>query len=255
MQNLGGLESELEQHVVEAWPAAETEELDGWLLRSSGGPTHRGNSASTLAAGTALSLDERIERAERWYAERGRSAMIQIGPCCQPAGLEQRLEQRGYHEHGDSLAAVATTATVVQRTTSKLQSRVELEPSPTWLAIAEGSSRHASSKDILRGFLRRLGTRCRFVSAWLSPDQPAAIGLGITSPGRLGVYAMHTVPELRRRGAALAALQALARHALDGGYPGLYLLVDAQNVPARALYAQSGFQDVYRYHYRIQGGP
>ena len=246
---------ELEQRVVEAWPAAESEELDGWLLRCSGGPTHRGNSVATLAAGSVLSLAERIQRAERWYAERGRSAMIQIGPGAQPPELDRLLEQRGYLEHGDSRAAVAPTSTVLERTTTRLQTLVELQPSPAWLAIAEGSSRHASTKDIFRGFLRRLGPRCRYVTAWLTPDQPAAICLGISSPGQLGVYAMHTVPELRKRGAARAALQALAAHALERGDPELYLLVDAQNTPARALYAQSGFRDVYAYHYRIQGGP
>jgi len=247
---------ELEQQVVEAWPAAESAELDGWLLRASGGPTHRGNSVATLGAGSALGLEQRIESAERWYAERGRSAMIQIGPCAQPAGLDQRLEERGYRKHGDSVAALAPSATVAQRTPSELRTLVELEPSPAWLGIAEGSSRHAGSKEIFRAFLQRLGPRCRYVTAWLAPDQPAAICLGITSPGRLGVYAMHTVPELRKRRAARAALHALARHALDGDeYPELYLLVDAQNTPARALYAQSGFQDLYGYHYRVQSGP
>jgi hypothetical protein len=36
----------LEQAVVFAWPASETADVDGWLLRASGGPTNRGNSHS-----------------------------------------------------------------------------------------------------------------------------------------------------------------------------------------------------------------
>jgi hypothetical protein len=54
---------ELEEAVVDAWPAAETADLDGWLLRASGGPSHRGNSVATLEAGSQLELDARIERA------------------------------------------------------------------------------------------------------------------------------------------------------------------------------------------------
>ena len=73
------LAGELERLVVDAWPAAETEELDGWLLRASGGPTHRGNSVATLAAGSALSLDQRIARAEQWYRERERTAELLTG--------------------------------------------------------------------------------------------------------------------------------------------------------------------------------
>jgi GNAT superfamily N-acetyltransferase len=244
--------AELERQVVGAWPAAEAQELDGWLLRSSGGPTHRGNSVATLTAGTRLSLDARIAGAERWYRERGRPALIQIGPSAAPAELDAVLERRGYAVYGDSLAVLAATSRVIERTASPLQTSVEDAPSSAWLGIAEGSSRHASTKDIFRGFLTRLGARCRYVTAWLGPAQPAAICLGVTSPGRLGVYAMHTVPELRKRGAARAALHAIARQALAQGYGELYLLVDAHNAPARALYAQSGFRDLYRYHYRLQ---
>ena len=56
---MGQRERELEQAVVDSWPAAETHELDGWLLRASGGPTHRGNSVATLCAGRK-SLELRI---------------------------------------------------------------------------------------------------------------------------------------------------------------------------------------------------
>jgi len=246
------LAGELERLVVDAWPAAETEDLDGWLLRASGGPTQRGNSVATLDAGSALSLEERIARAEQWYRARERTAIIQIGPTAMPDGLDAALEQRGYRRHGDSVAAVAAPQVVSDHTKSVLKASVEPSPNAEWLGIVEGSSRHASTKDVLRGFLARLGTRCRFVTAWVQ-EQPAAIALGIPSPGRLGVYAMHTVPELRRRGAARAVLHALAGTALTEGQGELYLLVDAQNVAARSLYTHNGFRDVYHYHYRIQG--
>jgi ribosomal protein S18 acetylase RimI-like enzyme len=246
------LAQELERQVVDAWPAAEAEELDGWLLRASGGPTHRGNSVATLAAGSALGIDERIARAEAWYRSRERVAMIQLGPTAAPAELDAELERRGYRRHGDSVAAIATSQNVREHTKSLLRTSVEAQPSAEWLGIVESSSRHASTKQVFLGFLTRLGARCSYVTAWVA-DQPAAIGLGITSPGRLGIYAMHTVPELRRRGAARAALHALAESALADGQGELYLLVDAQNTAARALYAQTGFRDVYHYHYRIAG--
>jgi ribosomal protein S18 acetylase RimI-like enzyme len=247
------LAGELERLVVDAWPAAETEELDGWLLRASGGPTNRGNSVATLAAGSALGLEERIARTEQWYRERGRTAVLQIGPTAAPEGLDAALEQRGYRRHGDSVTAVAAPQVVREHTKSVLRASVESSPNAEWLGIVESSSRHASTHEVLRGFLARLGARCRFVTAWVQ-EQPAAIGLGITSPGRLGVYAMHTVPELRRRGAARAVLHALAGTALAEGQGELYRLVDAQNTGARSLYTHNGFRDVYHYHYRIQGG-
>ena len=244
-------ERELEEAVVDAWPAAERLELDGWLLRASGGPTHRGNSVATLAAGSALDLPDRIERMEEWYRERGKPAMVQVGPCAAPEGLDAALGARGYREEGAAIMAVASAELVAAASVSGLDSGIERAPSAAWLSIVASSSRFAASPDVFFGFLARLEGRCRFVTAHVD-GAPAAICLCITSGTRLGVYAMLTVPAFRRRGAARATLHAAAKCALSDGQSELYLLVEGENVAARALYAQCGFRDVYRYHYRVK---
>ncbi len=261
-------ERELEQAVVESWPAAECQPLDGWLLRCSGGPTRRGNSVATLAAGTALSLEQRLAQTEAWYLARGRRAQLQVGPCTVPPGLDAALEQRGYGKTGEAVVMTAAAARVAQLTGSQQPSeavctRVEAQPGPAWRGIAAATSRFASSPEVLDGFLQRLAERGCCASAWLGstagapPEQGTAAGmaLGIAWGRWLGVYAMHTRPKLRRRGVARALLRALAEHALAGGTRQLYLLVEPGNLPARALYAQCGFGDVYEYHYREQPGP
>jgi ribosomal protein S18 acetylase RimI-like enzyme len=63
---------------------------------------------------------------------------------------------------------------------------------------------------------------------------------------------MLTVPAARRMGAGSSLLRSLALTALEAQMEELYLLVDADNAPARALYARAGFRDLYRYHYRVQ---
>ena len=42
----------------------------------------------------------------------------------------------------------------------------------------------------------------------------------------------------------------LARFAASRGAERLYLQVELENEPARALYARAGFVEAYRYHYR-----
>jgi RimJ/RimL family protein N-acetyltransferase len=254
---------ELERVVVDAWPANEVAEHEGWLLRASGGPTHRGNSVATLAADGDASLDARIEGAEAWYRERGRRAMFQVGPCAAPAGLDAALAARGYRREGAALLARAEVATVLERSREARSSgaaagdtplpvRVESRPSAAWLALNASSSRFASSMDVFRAFLERLGGRCRFVAVCAPSGEAVASGLGIASGAYLGVYAMFTRPDFRRRGAARRALHALAQSAHeDGATHQLYLLVEGHNTAARHLYAQCGFRDVYAYHYRV----
>lgn len=269
----------LEQTVVDAWPALEHVELDGWILRASGGPTHRGNSAATLRAGSGLDFALRIERTEAWYRERNKSARVQVGPCSRPEGLDAVLDARGYAREGEAWVATATAREVVRRSRptaragevahrpvvaaalsqrmarapSVFRTVVEHAPSPEWLAMAAGASRFAESQDVFFGFLERLEGRSSFVIARDQDGAPAATCLCIRAEGRLGVYAMFTLPAQRRRGAGRALLHAAGSSALHEGQAELYLLVEGGNSAARSLYAACGFKDVYRYHYRVLG--
>ncbi len=245
------LSYDLEDAVVDAWPAAECEELDGWLLRASGGPTHRGNSVATLQAGSALTLVSRIEHAEAFYRARSLAPMFQVGPCAVPAGLDQALAERGYRIDGEAMAAVASPADVIACLPRTLEASVTLRPSEAWLEIAGRAGRFVDSYDVFMGFLSRLGTRCRFVTARDVRGQPVATCFGISSEERLGVYAMLTLPDARRKGAGAALLRALAESALADRMRELYLLVETSNTGARTLYARAGFADLYRYHYRV----
>jgi GNAT superfamily N-acetyltransferase len=279
---------ELETMVVDAWPGAETAERGGWLLRASGGPTHRGNSVATLQATGAIGLDARIDDAEAWYRQRARPPLFQVGPCAAPTGLDAALAARGYAIEGAARFAAAPARDVIARTAAlagmdgtartgmashaatPLRASVEPRPNAAWLDIKRTTSRFAGQVENFFGFITRLGERCRFVTVYAPhgerdvPDRSgpaavegvatvegvAAVGLGIASGHRLGVYAMLTVPAFRRRGAATAALQALAASALSDGLSELYLLYEAGNGAARELYERSGFRDVYQYHYR-----
>jgi N-acetylglutamate synthase len=249
-------ELELETMIVDAWPAREAAAQEGWLLRASGGPTHRGNSTATLVTTGNSSLEARIERVESWYRERGQPAMFQIGPCASPAGLDAALAARGYALVGASSFASAASAVVFARAalppSLALQAapRVEASASPGWLELNASASRFAGQFDGFLGFISRLGSRCRFVTVHAEHGEPVASGLGVRSGQRLGIYAMLTAPAFRRRGAARVALHALAHSALESGMSELYLLFDQSNTAARTLYYQSGFRAVYHYHYR-----
>jgi len=242
---------ELEDAVIDAWPPAEYVDLDGWGLRASGGPTKRGNSVATLNAGKALSLDERIAGAEAFYRERGQPAIFQVGPAATPAGLDAELAARGYRVVGETFAAIADPSEVVARVSRTYETSLATSASDAWLSHAGHTSRFRDAYEVFTATLARLGTRCRFVSARSARGAIVGTCLGIASEDRLGIYAMLVVPELRRRGVGKSILRALAESALSERMRELYLLVEEDNSVARALYAQAGFQELFRYHYRI----
>ncbi len=244
---------ELEDRVVGAWPADETLNLKGWLARRSGGPTHRGNSVSTLRLEPGTDVASLIEQTEAWYRERGQAPQFQLGPCVAPGDLDELLAAHGYRKEGGALFAAAAPARVTASTSAPTQTRLAASPDASWLSVAAGASRFAATEHVFMGFLTRLGSRCAYATALDEHGRAIGAGLGIRSGEHLGIYAMFTLPEQRRQGAAAAVLGAFAEHALGADIRELYLLVGEDNVAARALYAKSGFADVYSYHYRVIG--
>jgi ribosomal protein S18 acetylase RimI-like enzyme len=240
-----------ERTVVEAWPAAETVQLAGWLLRASGGPTHRGNSVSTLGATGAHSIEDRLDLVEGWYRERQKRPMLQVGPCATPAGLEDVLKERGYKVEGEAVLCTGTPTEVNEHCANRLETIVEYEAHTAWLELCGRASRFAATYDVFTGFLDRLGDRARFVSTRDEAGHTLATCLAVASPGegRLGIYAMFTRSDARRRGAARALLGAAAKAAMVENLSELYLQVETDNAAARALYAGTGFYDLFSYRY------
>ncbi len=239
--------------MADAWPAAETEELDGWLLRATGGPSKRSNSVATHEATTTseLTLEARLEHVEAWYATRGQRALLQVGPCAAPSELDQTLANRGYARVGETLVmtAVPSEIAALRVKAAKLETSLGFTPSPAFQALLR-ESRFAGHEDTLLAVFRNLGTRCRFLVVRDLRGVPLGSCVGIASEDRLGIYALLTLPEARRRGVARTMLQSLAQSALAESMRELYLQVESENAPALALCEQAGFREFYRYHYR-----
>jgi ribosomal protein S18 acetylase RimI-like enzyme len=241
---------ELEEMIVDAWPAAETCDLDGWLLRASGGPTRRGNSVATLSCSASdLTLEDRIARAEAFYRERAQPALFQVGPCVQPKELDATLSTRGYEKTGEAAVMVAAPEDLARDSAAEYDVRIERTASAAWSQIALHAGRFANATDALDGALRRLGSRVRFVTGYEAGVACATCYL-IASEDRLGIYGMLTLPASRRRGAARDLLRGIGSNAQREQVSELYLMVEHANTAARALYVHSGFRDLYNYHYR-----
>jgi GNAT superfamily N-acetyltransferase len=104
-----------------------------------------------------------------------------------------------------------------------------------------------------RGILQRIVPPKGFAEVQYD-GKPAALGMGVMEQGWVGIFAMATRPEFRRRGAATAVLHALAEWGRARGAMRMYLQVMEDNPPARALYAGIGFETLYSYYYRTAPG-
>jgi ribosomal protein S18 acetylase RimI-like enzyme len=246
------LTAALEERAFFAWPAEEVKELDGWRLRYTRGVTRRANSVWPNAGGAAVPLDRRLREVEAFYRSRGQRAQYQLSPVATPPGLDHELDQRGYVIDAPVEVQTATLAaqTLVPPAPG-IRTEVTLVPTARWFEVSALRGRFAPVADVYRALLGRLGAgRAVYVLAE-HRGIPAAVGLGVVDGGWMGIFAMSTLPELRRMGLASAVLRALMRAAAERGVERLYLQVEQDNQAARALYAAAGFTTAYRYHYRV----
>jgi GNAT superfamily N-acetyltransferase len=252
---VSSLVSELDTLAFDAWRAALVQELDGWHLRFNHGVTNRANSVWPNAMGGALSLQDRISRVEAFYTERGQAALYQLSPACRPDHLDQHLAGLGYQRISPVSIQVADCEEVESRTPESKQMTVEVSETLTepWIEISAHRGRWSGDQlPVYRALLERAGGRTGFALV-RREGQPVGVGFGVARSGWVGVFAMLTVPELRQRGVGAAVLSSLACWARGHGAKRMYLQVEQDNAPARALYARVGFAEVYCYHYRRAG--
>jgi N-acetylglutamate synthase len=232
---------ELEAVAYDFWRAPDVAELDGWRLRFAHGVSGRANSVWPNGSGT-LPLDEKIDRAEEWYHARGAPVLFQLTVAARPPGLDDALIARGYEARNAPVSVqVALLDDVLERTDGEAAVTQELDDA--WLQLWAGT----------RGFANHDAARAILTDgdAAFARVGEVAVGRGVAVGEWLGITAMATLPEARRRGHARAIVHALARWAEGRGCKRAIVQVDTANDAALTLYGNAGFAPHHEYHYRI----
>ncbi len=239
-----------------AWPAHEEQALDGWLLCLSGGRTRRTNSAQPLAAGE-LPLDEKIARCEAFYRSAGQPAVFKLTPASEPQTLDRRLAELGYALADPTCVSCADLEPLLRRSAHEAQdSAIALDRvSPAaWLeACEELTGIDAEQKASLGETLARSAAANRahaFVTLTRGAT-PVAQGFGVVCDDALYLAQLVTAPSERRHGLGRRTVLALCGWGAQHGAKRALLQVVASNAPAVALYADLGFEEAYRYWYRM----
>ncbi|WP_157930747.1 GNAT family N-acetyltransferase [Glycomyces xiaoerkulensis] len=228
---------ELERRLAASWPAVETEDFGGWLLRYSEGFSRRANSVLAPTEPDA-GLEEAIGRVERWYGARGARPLVSVAlPVARR--LDRALAQRGWTAEAET--AVLTKP--VEAGDASPEVAISHEPGPELLEqLGRGKPRAAAAvlgSGPTRAFaeIRRDGVLAARGRAAIEGDVAAVSGIG-------------TLPRYRRRGLGGEVLRALEAWAASAGAHRVALQVEADNDAALSVYGRQGFQERYRYWYR-----
>jgi N-acetylglutamate synthase len=209
------------------------------------------SSACHAAHGAADRLGERVDAAERFFAERGAIARFQVCADC-PAELDRSLARRSYRwETPISLLTAFASASTRVHPPPGTTVCVETSLGTDWLTVlSETSAAHTDVVHETR-LLHRID-RPRAYLTVLADGEPVGIGRAVADSGWTGIFNMATAPRVRRRGVARLILSAIARWADVHDAPLLHLQVERLNEAALGLYNSAGYTQLATYHYRTQ---
>ncbi len=236
----------IERAGVNAWPALETADLQGWLWRYSDGGSQRANSVSALAF-RGTNLETAIDEAERRYASRGVKTMFQVSDVAAPSNLDKRLEARGYRINDPCITLVKSieAAAAVDGVTC------DATVTPDWFECY-ASVITPERRRIAPQILERVPKDAAFC-ALRRGGRIVATALAVPTGDIVIAECVATVADARGTGAASSVMRGLEAWAAQRGCRTAALQALAHNAPAQALYSRLGYRARGGYHLRVKG--
>ncbi|UCE10069.1 MAG: GNAT family N-acetyltransferase [Candidatus Thorarchaeota archaeon] len=242
--------AKLERIAFNAWRARDLEYLGEWILRANDGITRRANSALPIGS-PKMETSKAIEHVIGFYESRGLPPRFQMSPACEPSNLDDTVQAFGF-ELG--LTVSIQTAPIDSVASNGGKHEVDLidAPTPSWLnAYAKGGNFDRHSLATRKGIMDR--TLPEKVFASVSMDGGiVGVGFGVRENEWVGLFSLVTLDNYRRQGVALSINSAIAEWGRRRGAAKCYLQVETENKPALRLYNKLGFEEVYRYWYRVR---
>src|SRR5262245_58720091 len=205
MRNLlpdaAGAIAALERASLRAWPPRESEALGGWRLRHGGARSRRLNSVQTCRFDAGLEVSAAIERAERWYAERGSPACFHLTDTAQPDGLDAALAARRYSVVTPTSVLAADAAEIAGSPAGEVG--LVARAGPELVDAISGPGWPAALRREREALFARIEPAHRFALVRVD-GRPAAAGLCVADGDLAGLFSMRTQPAFRRRGLASA---------------------------------------------------
>lgn len=239
----------IEEASFNAWPALNVLLYDGWLLRFANGYTKRANSVNGLYQGS-LQTEMKIDYCEAVYRQQHLRPIFRLTPLISPDDLDHHLQAWDY-KHIDHTSVQLLDLREIEPAHSE---RAMILPSrggiDSWLGSFHELNPQRRDADTHRQMLHKIVCmKCLMVL--IVDDEIVACGLGIADGDYLGLFDIVTAVEHRRKGYGMELTTSLLAWGLAMNTRYAYLQVMTNNVSANYLYCRLGFQEIYRYWYRV----
>lgn len=252
----------IEQSSLRTWPALHSKKLAGWDIRLSDGYSKRSNSVSTLDyEEEETTLEEQIAYCEADYHRVQLPVVFKMTSFTQPSTLDHMLNKRGYQIQDETRVQLKSLAAINEEveqykdskkeSLSKLTFTIQEQWSEEWIRQASALGEWSDQVGQSIAKLMNVNTLPKAYITVYQEEQPVACAIGIVDSEYMGIYDVITGTAYRRQGLAKAMLYHLMQWAKVKGARYTYLHVGEHNKIAIELYRNLGFEEMYRYWYRV----
>ncbi|MDQ0232625.1 GNAT family N-acetyltransferase [Metabacillus malikii] len=240
----------IEELSMNALPALQTNVYDGWIVRFADGYTKRANSINPIYF-SKEDLNSKIESAEQLYRKRNLKVVYKMTQQVFPENLDKTLEKHGYFI--DGLTSVQMLPLRDSNIEIGHKAIVYDTLHDNWLMnfyrlnnICEKDQR--TLKQMLLNIIPK---SCYFLLNDEN-DETLACGMCVLESEYIGLFDIVTTEKYRNKGFGSKLVQHILQWGKDNGAKYAYLQVMLNNLPALKLYSKLGFEEIYRYWYRIK---
>jgi ribosomal protein S18 acetylase RimI-like enzyme len=232
-----------------AWPALQTIQYDGWILRFANGVTKRANSVNLLYPST-LNPEEKINFCETIYFSRHIPSCFKITSIADPDDIDQRLAKRGYDIHSTISLQVLDISGISRDPLSDI--RIETDLNPHWIDdFIRMNDFDRRRKSTYTSIIEQIhAPKCLISLA--RDNETIGVGLGVAEGRFIGLFDIVVDKAYRNTGLGYHIVENLLRWGRKNSADTAYLQVLSDNIPAIRLYEKMGFREKYQYWYRIK---
>jgi predicted GNAT family acetyltransferase len=167
-----------------------------------------------------------------------------------PENLDSVLDYKGYAAIDYTSVQILELSEV--RSPSIHTVKLDESLNDTWLnQFCRLSNHNETNKSTMKQMLSLIIPTTRFISLYEN-ETVVACGLGVLERDYLGIFDIVTDLHYRNRGFGEQLMLNLLKWGKENGAKYSYLQVMLNNVPALRLYSKLGFQEIYRYWYRVK---
>lgn len=239
----------IEELSMNGMPSLSNNFFDGWIMRFSKGYTKRGNSILPVYGGEK-DVFNKIEYCENIYKSKNQKTIFKLTSDKEHKKLDEILEGSGYVRDSDNLLLVGEIKEMLKLNCNE-NITITTGLTEEWLSSYTKFNNLDDKKDIIGEVLNNIVGQPIYVN--IKEDfEIIAVALGVIDDGFTGIFDVIVKEELRGKGYGKDLIKVLLNEGFNKRSRMAYLQVRASNKGALDLYSKFGFEELYKYWYRIK---